>query len=129
MRTVILQIYGRRLFFSLLIWIAVGELLFSYAASAHPIVRIDSNFRLEEFERNGDGYKVTIRNDSIDGFRDFVVVVIGNDISGVNIYQQEFPVDFMEGKSERTFFIPHYDERIFEVKMRILAPAFEAYLR
>jgi len=112
-----------------MIWIVVVELLLFSTASAHPIVRIDSNFQLEEFERNGDGYKVTIRNDSMDGFRDFVVVVLGNDISGINIYQQEIPVDFMEGKSEKTFFVPGYDERIFEVKLRILAPAYEAYVR
>jgi hypothetical protein len=115
---------------SLLGWIILVELLLSSTIFAHlAIVRIDSNFRLEDFKRNGDGYKVTIRNDSINAFNDFVVVIIGNDISGITVYMREFPVDFMEGKSEQTFFVPGYDERIFEVKMRILAPAFEAYLR
>ena len=130
MRNKGIRIHRDALIRSLLGWIIVGEFVLFSIAFAHPaFVRIDSNFRLEDFERNGDGYKITIRNDSINAFRDFVVVVIGNDISGITVYTQEFPVGFMEGKSEKTFFVPGYDERIFEVKMRILAPAYEAYLR
>jgi hypothetical protein len=126
----VIGIHKHTLIRSLPVWIILVELLLFSTAFAHPaIVRIDSHFRLEDFERNGDGYKITIRNDSINAFSDLVVVVIGNDISGVTVYMQEFPVDFMEGKSEKTFFVPGYDERIFEVKMRILAPAYEAYLR
>ncbi|PKN62648.1 MAG: hypothetical protein CVU57_23105 [Deltaproteobacteria bacterium HGW-Deltaproteobacteria-15] len=125
-----IRIHRDALIRSLLGWIILAEFVLSSTVFAHrAFVRIDSNFRLEDFERNGDGYKITIRNDSINAFRNFLVVVIGNDISGVTVYTQEFPVGFMEGKSEKTFFVPGYDERIFEVKMRILAPPYEAYLR
>jgi hypothetical protein len=111
--------------------IVIAWILFGYVAavSGQLIVRIDSSFRLEEFERADDGYEVTIRNESNNAFSDFLVVILGTDISDVTVYRREFPVDFMEGKSERTFFIPGYDERIFEVKMRILAPDYEALLR
>lgn len=124
-------IYKRVIIRPLLQWLILVEILFAstVVADGQLIVRIDSNFVLEDFDRNGDGYRVTIRNDSTDAFSDFLVVILGTDISGINVFQREFPVDFMEGKSERTFFVPGYDDRIFEVKMRILAPDYEALLR
>lgn len=117
----------------LLQWVIVTAILVASAAVASGdyggyIVRIDSNFILEDFERKGDGYRVTIKNESNNAFSDFLVVILGTDISDVTIFRSEFPVDFMEGKSERTFFVPGYDERIFEVQLRILAPAYEALL-
>lgn len=112
-------------------WLIVVEILVgsTLVASGECIVRIDSHFRLEDFKRNGDGYKVTIRNDSVNAFSDFLVVILGNDVNGITVFRREFPVDFMEGTSQRTFFVPGYDDRVFEVKLRILAPDYEALLR
>jgi hypothetical protein len=111
-------------------WLVVAAILSaSIPASGQFIVRIDSHFKLEDFDRDGDGYKLTIRNDSEKAFGGFQVVILGSDISGVFVYRREFLVDFMEGKSERTFFVPGYDDRIFEVKMRILAPDYEVFLK
>ncbi len=105
----------RALIHPLLAWI----ILFGFfATTAHAeiwVTRIDSNFRLEDFERNGDGYKVTISNDSVHAFSNFLVVILGTDISGITVYRSEFPVEFMEGKSQQTFLVSGYDDRVFEV--------------
>lgn len=85
-----------------------------------PVRRIDQFFEVNEFQRDVDGFNITIANNSKRGFSDFQIVVLGLDIGGVHVYRREINVDnFMEGQSERTFFLPGYDSRVFRVKLRV----------
>ena len=78
-----------------------------------PMQRIDEHFRIKDFERDGDGFRVTVRNHSKLGFSDVTIVFLGADMDWVTVYQQKVDVKgFVEGQSERTFFLPGYDERV-----------------
>lgn len=85
---------------------------------ARPIGHL---FTVEDFERDGDGFRITIANKSNRAFTDFKVIVQGTDINRVTVYRREIHVtDLMEGRSERTFFLDGYDDRVFRVRIRVL---------
>ena len=78
-----------------------------------PMQRIDRHFSVLEHERDGDGFSITVRNHSKRGFSDVTIVFLGQDMDYVTIYQQKVDVQgFVEGQSERTFFLPGYEERV-----------------
>lgn len=82
--------------------------------------RISHLFTVEDFDREGDGFSLTISNQSKRGFGDFRIVVLGLDMDYTTIYRREIEVeDFMEGQSERTFFLPGYDDRVFRVNIEV----------
>ena len=82
--------------------------------------RIDHFFRIKGFERDGDGYRVTLENLSRKGFSGFLIVFLGTDIDRIDVYRREIYVDaFMEGKSERTFFLPGHDDRVLRFDIRV----------
>jgi hypothetical protein len=78
-----------------------------------PMQRIDRHFRVQDFEQDGDGFRVTVRNHSKRGFSDVTIVFLGQDLDYVTVYQNKVEVKgFVEGQSERTYFLPDFDERV-----------------
>lgn len=107
----------------LLLWcISLEAHLAPQAHAQLANVPMESNFTLVSFDQSGDGYNVTFRNESPNAYSNFEIVIDGMDIGGITVFRREILIDFMEGQSERTFFVPGYDKRVFEVKFKVLAP-------
>ncbi|MFO7965854.1 MAG: hypothetical protein R6U50_18150 [Desulfobacterales bacterium] len=81
--------------------------------------RLDHYFEVENYERQGNGFIIEVSNKSKQGFADFTVIFNGYNVNRVHIYRRETIVDFMEGKSERTFFLPGYDKRVFRIEIEV----------
>lgn len=96
-------------------------LMFLQPAQAHQSLRrVDHLFGVESFERDGDGFEIVIANRSKRGFENFKVIVLGKDMHYVTVYRQEIEVEgFMEGQSQRHFFLPGYDDRVFRVEIEV----------
>ena len=81
---------------------------------------IDHLFRLESYERRGDGYDITVANTSNRAFTDVTIVVLGTDINRATIYRREIhPAGLFEGQSERTFHISGNDADIFRLDIEV----------
>ncbi|HSO20115.1 MAG TPA: hypothetical protein VLT88_11680 [Desulfosarcina sp.] len=79
-------------------------------------------FSVENFERDGDGFSLTVANNSNRGFADFLIIVLGRDIHRVTVYRREIHVsEMMEGRSERTFHLDSFDDRVFRVRIEVLS--------
>ncbi len=77
-------------------------------------------FSVEGFERDGDGYRITIANHSNRAFTDFEIIVLGTDVNRVTIYRRKIEVnDLMKGQSERTFHLDGTDDRVFRVRIEV----------
>ena len=99
--------------------VVLGLFLFAWAEAHTPYRRVDHLFAIEDFDRSKDGYNITIANKSKRAFSDILIVVLGRDLSHVTVYRREIPVEFMEGKEVRTFFLSGYDERVFKFRIKV----------
>lgn len=88
-------------------------------ADQRPLRSIDHFFKLVDVEREGGGYYLTIANNSNRAFSHFVISVQGVDISRITVYRKKIEVSFMEGQSERTFYLPEVDERVFKIDIDV----------
>jgi hypothetical protein len=79
---------------------------------------ITSTLDYKNFRQQDDGYTFTLVNKSTNEISEFYVIIRGYDYRKNTIYRKRIYVDFLEGNGELTFFLPGYDERIFEVDIK-----------
>lgn len=89
-----------------------------------------SYLEYKDFVRDGDGYIITLVNTHQRELVEFYVIVHGTDAHGSVIYRQRFYVDFIPGNGQIRYFIPGYDNRIFNMQvMGKKLPEFDTYAR
>ncbi|MFZ7110323.1 MAG: hypothetical protein ACOWYE_01460 [Desulfatiglandales bacterium] len=114
--------------YMLMILVFMTILLFAAEGGCHfPMRSVGHHFEYEDFEKNGDGFNITIVNKSKQGFSELKIVVLGTDIDWVTVYRREIEVEFFEGEGKKTFFLPGYDERVYDINLRIYMKTYEAY--
>ena len=99
--------------FSCLLVPTISSAFMSWGTTGYPYLEY------KDFERNGDGYNLTLVNKSQQGLVEFYVIVQGTDINGNVIYRQRFFVDFIPGNGQISYFLPGYNKSIFEVRLLV----------
>jgi hypothetical protein len=81
-----------------------------------------TNYQYLEYSdlvRDGDGYNITLLNRHQSGIVEIYVIVHGTDIHGNVVYRQRFYVDFIPGNGQVGYWLPGYNNRIFDMRIMI----------
>ncbi len=73
----------------------------------------------KDFVRDGDGYNITLVNTNQRELVEFYIIIHGTDSFGNVVYRQRFYVDFVPGNGQISYYLPGYNDRIFD--MRVMA--------